>query len=342
MTFNRPFFQPDGAGDGGSGGSGTGGGTSAGTAEGGGSSGTGGTFDPNAAAAAAVEAQASAGASGGSGQSTVDWNTVVPEDLRDKPWVQELLKNENPGQQLFKQMGELQTKLGSRPEGIPKADSPKEEWDKFYNSMGRPETAEGYETPKTEWPEEMKGIGEFVNAAAGDGNDAYTKALKEVAHELGIPKDKFSAAYNKLNMAFANANKEFFEQAAQAKADADKDYATKFTEKFGAKAVEIQGNAAKILKATLGEEGEKVVNAMSNEEMVRLAWVLDNVRAKYISEDTLSREGGGATVMSDGDKRTAAMKLMADPAYDDFQDPRHKQVVNECRKLYGLPPLYKD
>lgn len=270
---------------------------------------------------------------------SVDWGKIVPDELKDKPWMQDILKAENPTERFLKDFAGLQSKLGQRVEGIPKADAPKEEWDKFYNSMGRPETSDGYDIPKTEWPEELKSIGEFIDASQGN-NESYMKALKDVAHELGIPKEKFSAAYNKLNTAMVEANKEFFTQAAQAKADADKEYAVKFTEKFKDKATAVQDNAHKILTAVLDKDAKDIVAGMSNDELVRLAWVLDGVQKKFIAEDVLSTSGN--TQIGSESARKEAMALYADPAYTNPRDPRHKEIVNRALTLQGLPAYYKD
>lgn len=266
----------------------------------------------------------------------IEWAKHVPEDLKDAPWIKDILNAENPTERFFKDMAGLQSKLGQRVEGVPKADAAPEEWDKFYSAMGRPEKADDYEVPADEWPEELKQIGEFVDAAAGANNPAYIQKLKEVAHFLGVPKEKFPQAYKMLNEGFIESNKEFFETAMNAKNESDFDYANKMVAKFGARAEQVQNNVSKLLELTGDEDSKKAAQNMSNEELVRLALVTENIRAKYISEDTFSKEGTTATLQSDAEKRQHAMKLMASPAFEDHTHPDHEKVNAEVNALYGI------
>lgn len=265
----------------------------------------------------------------------IDWSTVVPEDLREKPWMKDILESEDPTGRFFKDMEGLQSKLGQRAEGAPKPDAPKEEWDKFYNSLGRPESPEGYDTPEMEWPEDMKDIGRFVDASQGADNAEYITRLKGIAHELGIPKEKFNEAYHKMNIAFVESNKEFFEQAAKAQQESQIEYAELMTKEFGDRAVQVQDNAAKIIKMVHGEgTGSKMLAAMSNEELVRLATVLDPIQKKYISEDTLNQKHTTPAFMSEEERRAEARKLMSHPAAEDFTHPEHEDINRRIQELY--------
>lgn len=267
---------------------------------------------------------------------SLNWGEIVPADLKEEPWMKDILSSENPTERFFKDMKGLQSKLGQRVDTVPKADSPKEEWDKFYNALGRPETADAYETPATQWPDELKEIGQFVDSTQGNGNDAYIKVLKEVAHDLGIPKEKFAEAYNKLNTGFVSANKDFFEQAVKAKQEMEIDYAQKMTQKFGADAPKVEAVATKILAMVDDPDAKKAAASMSNEEVVRLALVLNDIQKKYISEDVLN--GGDDTTAKGMDRegiRAEARKLMADPIYTNALHPDHPALVAKVKALYG-------
>lgn len=266
----------------------------------------------------------------------IEWEKHIPDDMKDVPWIKDILKAENPTERFLKDMAGLQSKLGQRVEGVPKPDAAPEEWDKFYSALGRPEKADDYEVPTDEWPEELKAIGEFVDAAAGANNPAYIQKLKEVAHFLGVPKEKFPQAFKMLNVGFVEANKEFFETAMNAKNESDFDYANKMVAKFGARAEQVQTNAQKLLEMTGDEDTKKAAQNMSNEELVRLALVVENIRAKFISEDTFNKEGTTSTMQSEAEKRQHAMKLMANPAFEDHTHPDHERINAEVNALYGI------
>lgn len=74
---------------------------------------------------------------------------------------------------------------------LPKDESDKENWDKIYNRLGRPEKADGYELP--------------IPTGA---DDAYSKFISAAMHELGITKKQAQALATKQNeFAAAEANK---------------------------------------------------------------------------------------------------------------------------------------
>lgn len=73
---------------------------------------------------------------------------------------------------LAKQFVDSQKMIGGSVR-VPKDDAPQEEWDKFYQKLGRPESADGYQFPLPEVPH-----GEWNKDAVG--------AFKKAAHGLGL------------------------------------------------------------------------------------------------------------------------------------------------------------
>lgn len=97
-----------------------------------------------------------------------------------------------------------ESKLGSSV-AMPKEDAPKEEWDKFYTRLGRPETADKYEFSRPE------GLPETL-----PWDSEGEQALKTWAFEAGIPPKQAQTVLNgyaKMQAARAEAA-----QAAQAEA----------------------------------------------------------------------------------------------------------------------------
>jgi hypothetical protein len=59
----------------------------------------------------------------------------IPESYQDRGWAKDIKSQED----LWKLTDNAQSLIGKRPAGIPTADAPQEEWDKFYQALGRPE-----------------------------------------------------------------------------------------------------------------------------------------------------------------------------------------------------------
>lgn len=117
----------------------------------------------------------------GDGDKAVPWfDTIKEEPVRD---LMRAKGYKNPAEvamayhnanKLLNQSGDVVS--------LPKADAPKEAWDKFYTAMGRPASADKYE----------------FKPADGVTHDAATvKFGQELFYELGIPADKAGAAVQK-------------------------------------------------------------------------------------------------------------------------------------------------
>lgn len=119
---------------------------------------------------------------------------------------------------------------------VPKDDSPSEEWDSFYNKIGRPENAEGYELPVPE----------------GSGKD-FAEAMSKMMYESGIPKQ---AAHN-LAKAWNEYQDQMLQQSNEQKESLELQQEANLKKEWGA-AYEANVAQAKIAARAFGLTGEQV------------------------------------------------------------------------------------
>ena len=120
--------------------------------------------------------------------------TTLPEDMRADPVWDNYKETGFAG--LAKDYKHLNTMLGKGGNRItrPEADAPQEDWDKFYNDLGRPETAAEYDLegftppPELEWNQALQnGVVEDLHAAGLNSKqvkavlESYGNRQKEVA-----------------------------------------------------------------------------------------------------------------------------------------------------------------
>ncbi len=263
----------------------------------------------------------------------LDWGTLVPEEFKEKPYIQNLLKSDDPTKQFFTEMDNLQKKLGERPEGVPKDGASQEDWDKFYKSIGRPDTADGYEMPKTEWGDDEKQIGEFVDKFRGDKE--FEKDVKQVFYEEGLTKkqaENIAAKYDKL---LVRHNKQFFQDAVAATGQLDADYDQMMKEAFGARAAKVEEVGHKIIKANVPENVKPLLAGADPKTLTILAAVLDSINNKYIREDSGTSKTDQVGSVDEKSQRAQAMKLMASDAWRNAEHPQHEQVKKDVKDLYA-------
>jgi len=239
--------------------------------------------------------------------------TIIPPEFKDKGWVGEL--KDVPA--LFKKVDFLQTKIGERPAGIPQETAPKEEWDLFYKSFGRPETSEGYA---------FDAIPEGLDVDAD-----FQKNIKAVMHEAGVNTKQakiLEGGYNKLLLAQAETQK-----AAQGKADTD--FEEMGTKVFGDQKERSLKIAQALIAKHTPEAAKPFIANLSNEALIVLASTLNGVASTYIKEDQLPVGGAGVGPQSQEQKQEEGRKLMASEAYTNPFHPEHETTVKRVNELYG-------
>ena len=122
---------------------------------------------------------------------------MIPEDLKDKPWVKE---NTDTPENFFKFVDNQNKLVGSKAGVVmPEEGAPQEDFDKYFKGIGRPDTAEEYD---------ISSIEEFKDV---ERNAEFDGKLKGLLHETGIPKDmasKLIQGYEKLVLDTRNASEE--------------------------------------------------------------------------------------------------------------------------------------
>lgn len=101
-----------------------------------------------------------------------DLEEFLPIDMEGRDAI---LGKFNSVDDLAKSYMGLEKKMGQG-KRVPSPESPKQEWDSFYQELGAPSTAEAYQTPE-ELPEGFSGMMENARKAA---------------HEKGLTQDQFS------------------------------------------------------------------------------------------------------------------------------------------------------
>lgn len=104
------------------------------------------------------------------------WREALPEDLRDEDCWNTVTDFKNMAKQFVNQ----RKAIGKNKIPVPSEKSSQDEWDAFYDAIGRPKTPDDY---KVEVPEEL---GELFD-------EDHLKQAKDMAHKMGITDSQFKA-----------------------------------------------------------------------------------------------------------------------------------------------------
>lgn len=247
-------------------------------------------------------------------QPGTDFNTVVPEAYRDKPYMKEVTSFDK----LFQDFDNAQRLIGQRqdPLTIPGPDATPEEIQAYAEKI-RPESKDVYQFPETDYSKKF------------GRDEAFQGQMKELFHKAGLQPwqvNMLTEGYDSVLMTKAN------EMALNSEAQAA-DFEKLADGHFGTDKEAKLKIANDILKENVPEAFKPFMEKLPNESLMILSSVLNNVYDKYMKEDDLNT-GGRGTPTDSAALQEEARQLMADPAYKDFRHPKHEATVKRVNELY--------
>jgi hypothetical protein len=219
---------------------------------------------------------------------------------------------------LLKGHTELAKMVSAKGVIIPKDGAPAEEWDKFYNALGRPEKADGYKLT------EIKGLHPAIKITPES-----TKVFLDFAHKNGFTNkqsDTLNAWY--LNIVSQMLTKQDEDWNARVLAAE-----TALKTKWG---TDYDKNLTITKEFVNKKGGQALIDALA--EKINDPVVLEflfNEGVKY-AEDEVKRlgTGGGGGEESEALKKIKAIQEDKAHPYWNINDPKHSEAIEEVTKLY--------
>lgn len=163
----------------------------------------------------------------------------VPEAYKDAGWAQNIKSPDD----LWGQFANAQTLIGKRPAGIPTADAPAEEWDKFYQAKGRPESADKYQLES-----KFEGLPEGTDLSEIEGK------AKAFFHKLGLsPKEAQTAWADYIGMELESLKGEQA-KSGEKQAALDKEFDELTAKLWGDKYKDVEAKSLETLKTAVPDE----------------------------------------------------------------------------------------
>lgn len=256
----------------------------------------------------------------GQSQAQSDWREIIPESFREASWATKYKTADD----FFKGVDWMNQTIGKknvvRGIELPGEDAKPEDWDAFYNGLGRPEKPDGYEFP------ELKDIPE------GFVLPEDKQFWANMAHKHGLTKKQAAGLFSEFMQDMSERYKSALEGSASATVEAAKKRMQEsadalkgeWGDDFGANL-----NLAKRAAEHLGILDSLDQSGAGNDPAVlKLAAEL----GKMLGEDNMRRgdpSGGGMTKEEALAKITA---IKASPEYNSF-NPAFGEKRSEVERL---------
>lgn len=266
-------------------------------------------------------AEASLGAS--ETKPAADWRENLPAEVSSDEAIMALAKDVEAPEafaKLAKSYGEVRKKATAA--AIPTKDAPEDEWNTFWEHLGRPDAPDKYELPTEGMPEGF------------EPNDEYLNFMRERALKANVTKSQFAA--------LVRAAAEYGAQAHGAEQQATEAQRIEWTKqirgKLGAAFEQDVALARAAVMSFGGEELQKLLveKGLDNHPAMVLAWA--EAGRALAGDEILGRGAGAPLIPTKQEAEDQITKLMADDEFmkdlEQKHRPGHEPAMKKWRELH--------
>lgn len=258
-------------------------------------------------------------------QPTQQSNFSIPQEYQSAGWVEKIKSVDD----LWKTTANAQSLLGKRPAGIPTDDAPEEEWNKYFQALGRPESPDKYD------------LGKLENLPEGLDLAPFESKFKQIAHETGLSPKQAQKAWQKYIGIELESSQKMQQEYAQKQADLDKQFADLSGKLFGDQFDAYSKQAQEFLSVALPDELKPVLGELQDNPKALAAMIqvaryaneqMSAVKQKYGAEDKLA-SGKQSAGQSQEEIRQALVVAKMKAASAPLFSPEARQLEAEIEKL---------
>lgn len=246
-----------------------------------------------------------------------DWREMLSDDeLKEHPSIQDLQTPDD----VVKKLVNAEKKIGRDKLAIPGENATEDEWDEFYQKLGRPEKPDEYELPQEGLPEDFEPNEEFLNV------------MQQEAHEAGLSKQQFA----KIARRIINANVEHQQKQQQQQQEQKEQQLTALKKEWGEAFDQNVGLAKEAVERIGGDELKQALNQTGLGDNPALVKAFAEV-GKFVKQDEVIGEGGKASLRMTPDEVDKEVERVKKENQDILTSPANQQQRQQvAQQLYEL------
>lgn len=249
-----------------------------------------------------------------------NWKDLLPEELRSEKALETVTDFNNA----IKQLVHHKKMVGKNKVAVPTDKSDENEWNAFYEAIGRPKSADDYTTPET--PEELSDI----------YNETTMKAAKDFAFKIGATQKQFND-YIAFDVAskqavIAEHNELEAKELERKRQDSEKTLRTE----FGMAYDERMHVAQRLITEAIDKESERLEFIKEYGNDVPVIKLLSNIGARMSEHTALIAE------LTQKTPKEVQERINAIQNNPDYMNPYSEMTKEERQQLTDeLSQLYK-
>lgn len=269
-----------------------------------------------------------------SGISFVD---SVPEGYKQKEWVQNIMKSENPTENFFKAHENALSMIGkSGALTAPGEGATEEQIKSWHKAIGVPDDVKGYDYTAPAWSDADKELGQMLEKSRPKG---FIEDIKEEARKAGIPPKAFAQLASAYDQKWLAANRELAEQTYKANLELNQDFDQVTTRLFGERKDAVLKQGREYIEKKVPPEMRPILMNSDNNTLAMFAALIDQEHRNNIAEGpSFSTKDGsvGAGPRNLTELQNAMTVEMSKPEFRNFRLPGHDNVVKRVAELREL------
>lgn len=265
-----------------------------------------------------------------------NFEKLLPETYKEKFFVKNALKAENPFEHILQGYDNLEKTLGQRGQlQLPTAETPPEQRKAFYTQLGVPETPDAYKIEPQQWEEQDKQLGEFLTKA----HDApFMNGMKQIFHEANLTPEQVNKVVNGYDKLFMSQFRSDVTAMAEAAAQNDNDFSQMAQTLYGDSAGQIMDVGNKMLKQFVPDNIRPLIPQLDNKSLMVLSGVLNTIHKQFMSEDNLSIPVTG-TAKTRAELIAEGERLMLTDEFKNTRHINHEAMTERVNAIFrNLPP----
>ena len=263
---------------------------------------------------------------------TANFLDSVPQEYRDKEFVKNIARSDNPNLEVFKKIENLQSLVGKRGPEVPGADATPEQIATFNKAWGVPETPDAYDL-SVEWGDADKEIGQKISE---NRDPEFMKHMKGVFLKANMNKVQAKQVVAEFERYTLDRAKKQAASAPEEMEKQNKEFDRITLQKFGTDAQNVLNVGRGMIGALADKDEKEAFMTFDNKQAVALASFLKRINDKYIREDGFT--AASQTTTSKEDLEKERYELMASEAFNKPMHKDHDKVKARVAQLYGTAP----
>lgn len=252
------------------------------------------------------------------------WETIIPAEYKNDPWVQNISKTADPVSELFKKVRHQESVIGKNAAFIPPGDNATpEQIQQYRKAIGIPESPEAYNYAGVKLEGDDKALADALNASRPP---EFMQRVSALAWKHGMPVKQFQQFAEDYDKLLIEEHKQALTAGNANAAKLDTEYREMVQAIYKNETDSKLAQAKQLAQSTIHPSLLPALGQLDNKALTIVTSFIANFADKYIREDNPVRSSATGSPVSGKTLRDERMEIMATQGFGDLSSPNYDSL----------------